>query len=80
MLYTVKYKLKNHWFWKTVKKVKGDFIGQDVTGHPRIIIKENEERLEIPCNETQFWFSLERFLVIKQNMENESGQDIRVKK
>ena len=78
MTYTVKYKLFGQKYFRKVKYVKGDLIAQDVSGNPRILILDDETRLEIPTNGTIFEFSKERFLVIKQNMEKESGQTIAI--
>lgn len=80
MTYTVKYKRTKDWFWTTVKKVKGDMTSGAPDGHPaiRVLILDDETRLEIPCGDTVFKFSKERFLVIKQNMEREAGQKIPV--
>lgn len=76
MTYKVYYKLKGQWFWRKVSKVKGDLIANDVTFKPRVLILHDETRIEIPTDGTLFKFSKDRFLVIKQNMEKESGQKI----
>jgi hypothetical protein len=78
MVYSVKFKRKNAWFWRTIKKVKGDLISPDLP-NVRILILEDESRLEIPLNGTQFYFCPKRFLAIKQKMEQEAGQSIPVK-
>jgi hypothetical protein len=78
MTYTVSYKKLDSFFWRDVKKVKGDFIATDVDAKPRVLILEDETRLEIPTKDVVFKFSKERFIVIKQNMEKESGQQINV--
>ncbi len=72
MTYTVKYKLRNQFFWRKIKNVKGDLFHKDIPVH-RIFILEDESRIEIPILDTIFSFSKERFIVIKQNMEKESG-------
>lgn len=74
MNYTVKYKKANDWFWRKIKNVKGDGILEN-NSH-RYLILDNEERIEIPLFYI-FKFSKERFFVIKKNMEQESGQQIR---
>ena len=76
MNYSVKYKKVDGFFWKTVKKVKGDFIATDLPSSPRVLILENEERIEIPIGGMMFKFSTERFITIKQQMERESGQKL----
>lgn len=86
MPYTVYYKKNDSFFWKKLKKVKGDgFIengyiaGADgrvigTTKDIRWFILEDETRIEIPSKMFVFKFSKERFMQIKQNMEKESGQ------
>lgn len=71
MLYTVKYKVG--FFWRTIRKVKGDGLVEN--GKARFFIREDETRIEIPIT-AQFIFSKERFLSIKKNMEKEAGQKI----
>ena len=80
MLYTVKYKTKGSFFWKTIRKVKGDLTGTAADGlvGVRILILEDERRIEIPIESTVFQFSSERFLLIRQNMEREAGQKVPV--
>lgn len=80
MTYTVKFKTEKNWFWRTLKKVKGDGIMPDSTVATRFFILEDESRIEIPIAGTIFNFSNERFLMIKQNMEREANQDIKVNK
>lgn len=78
-LYTVKYKKTNAWFWKTLKRVKGDgAMQQEVGAAYRWFIMENDERLEIPMDDMIFLFSNDRFLNIKENMEKQAGQTIPV--
>jgi hypothetical protein len=79
MTYTVKYLKKNQWFWRTIKKVKGDYVATDVPGGQRIFILEDETRVEVPGVGTEFVFSSNRFLLIKQQMEEKAGQKIPVK-
>ena len=71
--YSVKYRKVGSLFYRKVKKVKGDFIAADVEGKPRVLILENEARIEIPTVDMVFEFSFERFLLIKQRMESEIG-------
>jgi len=71
--YTVKYRKVGSLFSRKIKKVKGDFIANDVEGKPRVLILENEKRIEIPTVDMIFEFSFERFLIIKQRMESEAG-------
>jgi len=78
MTYTVKFKTEKDWFWKTLKKVKGDGLMPDSPVPTRFFILEDETRIEIPITGTIFKFSNERFLMIKQNMEKEANQEIRV--
>ena len=75
MTYTAKYKLKHQWFWRTVKNIKGDILPKDIPGI-RVLILSDEQRVEIPLLDTMFWFSAERFTVIKKQMEKEAKQSI----
>lgn len=75
MTYKVKYKKQNQLFYRTLKKVKGDGITEFSY---RFFILDDETRIEIPLGYL-FRFGKERFMVIKQNMEQESGQKIPVK-
>ena len=71
MLYTVKYKEESHWFWRTIKNVKGDGMMTAESNFPmRFFITADEERIEVPIPGTQFRFSKERFLSIKQKSED----------
>ena len=79
MVYTVRYKKKGQLFYRTVKKVKGDFIANDVPGSPRVLVLEDESRMEIPTLDTEFVFDSKRFLVIKSRMEAEAGTTIPMK-
>lgn len=74
MTYIVEYKKVNSLFWRKIKGVKADFSAPDLSDKPRVFILENETRIEIPTKGVMFRFSSERFLVIKQQMEKESGQ------
>jgi hypothetical protein len=74
--YSVKYRKVGSLFARKIKKVKGDFIAQDVEGKPRVLILENESRIEVPTQGMEFEFSFERFLLIKQRMVEESGQQM----
>lgn len=73
MTYTVKYMLPGQWFWRTIKRVKADGILEN--GAARFFQRDDETRIEIPVK-ARFFFSKERFLAIKKNMESESGQQI----
>lgn len=71
MTYTVKY--KKSFLWHTIKNVHGDGIIHE-TGN-RYFILDDESRIEIPSS-ALFWFSKERFISIKKNMEKQAGQPI----
>lgn len=79
MNYEVSYKRVNGWFWKKIKKVKGDFIAQDLPTKPRVLVLEDEQRMEIPTDGIIFKFSVGRFIMIKQQMETEAGQQLPLK-
>lgn len=78
--YTVKYKLENSFFWRTLKNIKGDGLFTESNVPSRFFITDQEERIEVPISGTIFMFSKERFMLIKQNMDAEAGQDIKIKK
>jgi len=73
--YTVYY--KKRFFWEKIKKCKGDGIVEN--GQARFFILEDETRIEIPCTNI-FKFSKERFYFIKERMETESGQNMKMNK
>ena len=77
ILYEVSYKKVDSHIWNNIKKVKGDLIISELP-NTRILILEDETRIEIPLTDMMFKFSKERFYRIKENMENESGQNIKV--
>ena len=79
MTYSVKYKKQTAWIWKKLSKVKGDFVASDLGIPMRVFILEDETRVEIPVQGTEFVFCPKRFLTIKQKMEQEAGQPIPVK-
>jgi hypothetical protein len=68
--------MKNQLFFRTLKKVKADFIGNDMPTPVRVLILEDESRVEIPTDGTVFVFDTNRFVHIKQQMEKEAGQKI----
>jgi len=78
MTYKVKYKTFNQWFWRTVKNVSGDAVDNQM--QMRILILNDESRVEVPFAGTTFKFSKERFIVIKKNMEKDAGQVMPISK
>lgn len=79
MTYSVKIKRSGSIFWRKFERVKGDLIAPDMPGF-RILILEDESRVEIPLEGTEFIFCSKRFLAIKQKMESEAGQVLPVKR
>lgn len=78
--YSVKYRRKGQRFWKRIENVKGDLLATDLPGKPRVFILDDETRIEVPSiGGLEIIFSKERFLVIKKNMEKESGQVLPIK-
>lgn len=78
--YVVKYKTRDSLWWETINHVRADGIMTDQTMTPiRYFITSFEERVEVPIEHTQFYFSRERFLIIKEQMEQETGFEIKVK-
>ena len=71
MTYTAEYKLPGQWFWRTVKRVKGD----TVEGPTRVIILLDESQIHLPIH-AAVKYSKERFLAKKKAMEHQAGQAI----
>ena len=82
--YTVKYRLSNFWFWRTLRHIVCDFkldgSTRDSKGKPapwpfavRVFDDVDGNRFEIPMAGTEFIFSGERMEVIRRNMEEQSG-------
>ena len=68
--------------WKKVKGVTGDTIVETDNNQAmpvRVLFLENKERLEIPMS-FLIRFSQERFYDIKDQMEQEAGQTLPIKK
>ncbi len=74
--YTLKYKQKNQWFWRTVKKVKGDAIPNFLGDKHMMIIKEDESIVMVPTEGTEFKMGKERHSLILKRMEAQVGQKI----
>lgn len=79
MNYTVNFKLKQSFFWKTYKNVKADLVSTDLGTPMRVLILDDESRVEIPLDGTQFKFCSKRFLAIKKQMEQEAGQTLPIR-
>jgi hypothetical protein len=76
MLYSVKYKKPGSLFFSSLKNVKGDGVCEGAQS--RFFILSDETRIELPCS-CQFIFSSQRFLVIKNMLDQQAGQTIPVK-
>lgn len=89
MLYTVYYKKVNGFFWRKLKRVKGDgFIENGYVPGPnntaigttkdiRWFILEDETRIEVPAGDNVlFKFSKERHFAIREQMNKEAGLKI----
>jgi len=74
----VKYKRSKSLFWKKIKNVVGDstLTINDSKINYRVFFLEDNTRMEIPLTDTVFVFSKERFDLIKQNINKESGVKI----
>jgi len=72
--YTVWYKKIDKLRWSKIKNVKGDGFLENAP--VRFFMLEDETRLEIPVLGTIFKFSNERFLLIKERMEQEAKQPL----
>lgn len=80
ILYKVKYKMKGYRRFRVIRNVKGDMTldqntrAQNGTLEPwavptRLIIKDDETRIEIPMEGTIFQFSKERHINIVDKMK-----------
>lgn len=74
--YSVKYKTKGQWFWRTIKKVKGDALPNFMGDSQLMIISEDETVQFIPIKDTEFKFSKERHALILKRMEDKAGTKI----
>lgn len=85
--YTVQYKLKGAWFWRTLKNVVGDnkldahTREQNGAGAPwptptRVFFLDDDTRIELPMEGTTFRFSPERQKFIEASVNREAGQKI----
>lgn len=85
--YEVKYKRTNSFFWKKLKKVKGDGYVEGGFNHAtgelinskdiRWFQLEDETRIEVPANTYLFEFSKERHFSIKDRMEAEASSSVK---
>jgi hypothetical protein len=81
MNYLVKYRKCGAFFWRKIKKVKGDASLMREDGLAmRVFVLEDETRIEIPALSHEFFFSKDRFLVVTKNMEAAAGQKLTVAK
>ena len=78
MLYSVKYRKTDSFFWRKIKNIKGDGFFENTK--QRFFTLDDESMIEIPINDMIFKFDRNRFLDIKQNMENQAGQTLPLKK
>jgi len=78
MIYSVKLTPVNGEESIVFKKVIGDFVGQASDGLAglRILMLEDNSRVEFPVAGYIAHFSKERFDVLKKNMEKEAGQKL----
>ena len=66
ILYDVKYKQPNQWFWRTLKDIKEDGIVEEI--QQRWFYDKYSNRYEIP-NSSLFKFSIERHRLIEELQE-----------
>ena len=78
MLYSVKYRKTDSFFWRKIKNIKGDGFYEDTK--QRLFTLEDESVIEISIHNMIFKFDRNRFLDIKQKMENQAGQALPLKK
>jgi len=82
--YTVKYKLKEDWFWTTIKNVIGDGITSRLVDSGefinlpepfRFFTTIDNKMIHIPY-QAQVIFSKERDIIISKRMSKQAGQQI----
>ncbi len=73
-MYTVKYRKPSQFFWRKIKKVKGDGFA---SANSRYFILDDETRVEVP-SDSIFVFSRGRYEVILKNMEKDASQRVNV--
>tara|TARA_B100000508_G_C11228792_1_gene165926 strand:+ start:64 stop:324 length:261 start_codon:yes stop_codon:yes gene_type:complete len=66
ILYDVKYKQPNQWFWRTLKDIREDGIVEEI--QQRWFYDKFNHRYEIP-NSSLFKFSIERHQLIEELQE-----------
>ncbi len=76
VLYTVKYKLKGQWFWRTLKRIKGDAVNPFIGPKHVMLIHENDSSTLLPIEGTLFKFSNERHMLLLKRAENDAGQKL----
>lgn len=67
--YTIKYKKKGQWFWRSIKNVVGDGMESDY----RFFHLLNDTLRFIPSHETEFDFAEDRQKAIEKKMSKEAG-------
>ncbi|MFI5151663.1 MAG: hypothetical protein ACHQRM_18200, partial [Bacteroidia bacterium] len=72
----VKYRKVNSLITHKIKDVKGDGFCEPNTS--RFFILEDETRIEIPVADCMFTFGKERWHMIKDRMDQEAGQAVRI--
>ena len=67
---------KDHFF----PKVKGDFTGRSEEGlaNTRVLVLEDESRIEVPLGVYVIEYSPERFIHLRTSMEKEVGQRLQL--
>jgi hypothetical protein len=84
MTYTVKYKPKGAWCWRTIKKVVGDGIvtvvatpsGPSILQEPyRFFTTEDNAMVHVPLS-SEVIFGKERDAIIAKNMSKTIGQQV----
>ncbi len=82
--YTVKYRKIGSFIWRTIRNVKGDGYCERSAdgvyfGPYRYFILADESTVDIPMNGLEFKMSKERHGLIKDQMSEEAGQNIRLR-
>lgn len=75
--YTLKYKRKNQFFFKTVKNIIGDELVITNGFHHMAFHIEDKSIIEIPIQGTEFKYSKERYYQIIDRKEKQTGLDLK---
>jgi hypothetical protein len=70
-MYTVKYRQPNQWFWRTIKRVKGDGIE-----HTYRFFHTEDDKIIFVSQQAEVVFMPDRQREIEKKMSREIGQPV----